>query len=560
MEHGETGPTGIAIGIHDSVPKICGADVELGNFIIGARSAGGSGYSSSRSLLREIQGVPQSPWSSGKYYGHGASIAVKDSGNDDCDVGEDRYDSLSQDYGRKFLASNGGCAYIDLNHLELNTPEVSSAYDHVAAWHAMLLIAREAMLRANRRLAPDRRIQVLVNNSDGVGNSYGSHFNYLISRRAWDNIFCRKLHYLAYLASYQATSIIFTGQGKVGAENGAPDVDYQLSQRADFFEIMVGRQTTFSRPLVNSRDEPLCGKAARGDSGRSSSSRLARLHCIFYDSNLCHVANLLKCGMMQIVLAMLEAGAVRGVLILDDPLAAVRRFSHDPSLTAHVRTASGKRLSAIQWQMCFLEDAQRFVDAGRCDGLVPRAREILALCADTLAKLHSGDWPALTGRLDWLLKRAIIQRAMSHRPHLRWSSPEIKHLDHLYSSLDLAEGLYWVYEHAGLVERVVSPAEIERLVHEPPQDTRAYGRAMLLRRVGQEHIDYVNWDSIELKVPNSGYWPARHVVEMPNPAGFNKADTEALWESGGTWDRVLQALSLPQGSRIEKEPVVSFKY
>ena len=48
----------------------------------------------------------------------------------------------SQDWGRRFLTSNGGCVYIDLNHLELCLPEVLSAADFVAAWHAMLLVAR----------------------------------------------------------------------------------------------------------------------------------------------------------------------------------------------------------------------------------------------------------------------------------------------------------------------------------------------------------------------------------------------------------------------------------
>ena len=246
---------------------------------------------------------------------------------------------------------------------------------------------------------------MLINNSDGRGNSYGSHLNFLISRRTWDSLFHRRLHYLAYLASYQATSIVITGQGKVGSENGAPPVDYQLSQRADFFETMTGTQTTFRRPLVNSRDEPLCGLTDKGMPKRSMDSKLARLHCIFYDSNICHVACLLKCGMFQILLAMLEAGRVRQRLILDDPLAAVRRFSHDPSLRARARTATGLRLTAVEWQRLFLEDAQKFVAAGGCGGAVPRAEEILDLYADTLEKLQTGNLEALTGRLDWVLKR-----------------------------------------------------------------------------------------------------------------------------------------------------------
>ena len=126
-------------------------------------------------------------------------------------------------------------------------PEVLSAYDHVAAWHAMLRVARDALDAANARQPPDARIQVLVNNSDGSSNSYGSHLNFLLTRQAWDDMFRRKLHQLLYLAAYQASSIVFTGQGKVGAENGAPRVRYQLSQRADFLERLVGTQTITAR-------------------------------------------------------------------------------------------------------------------------------------------------------------------------------------------------------------------------------------------------------------------------------------------------------------------------
>ena len=39
----------------DRVPKLCGADVELGNFILGVERAGGTGGAASRALLREVE-------------------------------------------------------------------------------------------------------------------------------------------------------------------------------------------------------------------------------------------------------------------------------------------------------------------------------------------------------------------------------------------------------------------------------------------------------------------------------------------------------------------------
>jgi Pup amidohydrolase len=534
------------------VPKLCGSDVELGNFMLGTSCPEGTGHIASRLLLSQIDGIGNTSWSkSGGNYGNYYNSYTTQDYQSYVSRGQKVYyyssaahnGCNSQDWGRKFLATNGGCVYIDLDHLEICSPEVTSAFDYVAAFHSMLLVARQAMERANINLGPGKKIQILVNNSDGQGNSYGSHINFLLSRRARDNIFQNKPHYLAYLASYQVSSIIFTGQGKVGAENGAPPVAFQLSQRADFDRMVTGIQTTYDRPLVNSRDEPLCGSQTYGKSSQNAGDGLARLHVIFYDSNLCHVANLLKCGMMQLVLTMIEAGQVNPDLILDDPLEAVLRFSHDPTLTARARMASGKYLTAVELQMLFLEEAQKCNDSGIFDSVVPRAGEIMAIQADTLGKLHAGELSALAGRLDWVLKLLILERAMKQRPSLDWNSPEIKHLDHLYSSLDPAEGLYWIYENADVVQRVVSPGEIERLLHEPPEDTRAFTRAMLLRQIDPEQISSIDWDRISLKLPGRSGWPVYRTLEMPEPLGLTKAGAGDLFGAGLELEELLDALS-----------------
>lgn len=500
----------------DRLPKLCGADIELGNFILGLERSSGTGHEASRALLREIA----APCAGARLAGGG-------------------YDP--QDWGRKHLATNGGCFYIDLDHLEACLPEVSSAWDHLAAWHAMLRIARRALQDANAKLPRGQTLHVLVNNSDGRGNSYGSHLDFLLTRRAWDNLFERKMHHLLFLAAFQVSSIIYTGQGKVGSENGRPDVAFQLSQRADFFETLVAPQTTYRRPLVNSRDEPLCGVAsAVGRDGPAA--QMARLHCIFFDNTLCHGSSLLKVGTMQLMLAMLEAEQVDGGLLLDDPVSAVVRWSHDPSLAARVPMVSGRSLTAIELQRLFLDRAQRFAATGGFDAVVPRAAEILTLWADTLTKLEAGDLAALAGRVDWALKLHILQRAMAARPDLTWTGPELKHLDHVYGSLDADSGLYWAFERAGAVERLVADADVERFMHEPPDDTRAWTRAMLLRLAGPEHVQDVDWDRVRFRQRGAGYWPTLRTVSLDDPLGFTRADVERVFAEAESLDDVLRAL------------------
>jgi len=429
--------------------------------------------------------------------------------------------------------------YIDLDHLELCLPEVISAYDHVAVWHAMLRIARHALIAANEKLPPGQKIQVLINNSDGQGHSYGSHLDFLITRRAFEDIFYRKLHPLLVLAAFQASSIIFTGQGKVGAENGRPFVPFQLSQRADFIETLVGLQTTYRRPCVNSRDEALCGQSS---SSESATKGMARLHVIFFDNTLCHVASFLKVGVMQILLSMIEAGWVNRNLVLDDPVIAVMQWSHDPTLRSRSKMLSGAKMTAVELQLLFLEEARKFADKGGCEGLVPRAGEILDLWQDTLMKLKAGDLPALAPRLDWVLKLHMLERTMQQHHELTWRSPQIKHLDHLYSSLDLADGPYWAYEKAGLVERLVSNDRIEQFTQDPPDDTRAWTRAMLLRMADPEEVRDVDWDSMRFDEIGGGYRSRYRTIDLANPLAFTRAAMELFFQKGRSLNETLDAL------------------
>src|SRR5260221_3221397 len=58
---------------------------------------------------------------------------------------------------------------------------------------------------------------------------------------------------------FLVTRQIFAGAGKLGIEGegsvGQPGI-FQISQRADFFSVLVSIDTMNRRPIVNTRDEP----------------------------------------------------------------------------------------------------------------------------------------------------------------------------------------------------------------------------------------------------------------------------------------------------------------
>ena len=433
--------------------------------------------------------------------------------------------------------SNGGCAYSDLDHVELCLPEVINAFDHVAAWHGMLRNMRAALHRANESRSPNSRIQVLVNNSDGQGNSYGSHLNFMITRRTFDNIFWRKSHYLSFLASFQISNILLTGQGKVGAENGRPAAPYQISQRADFFEILQGPQTTFKRPIVNARDETLCGRCLADDP-----SAPARLHVIFFDSALAHGSALFRVGPMQLILTLLELGLVNSRLILDDPLDALQSYSHDPSLQASARLINGEQLTLVELQSAFLEEVKRYAAQGVFTGIVPEYEEIIALwegAVDNFAKRNL--MAAARGGIDWVLKLMVIERSMDQHAGLDWDSPEVKVIDHLYSSLD-TDGLYWAYESGGFTRQLVTPERIAYFAQNPPPDTRAWTRAMLLRRATPGSVFSVDWDTITFKMRGRYNWPTYRTFNMTNPLEHTQAEAQKIFDSPLDFADLLDAL------------------
>jgi proteasome accessory factor A len=378
---------------------------------------------------------------------------------------------------------------------------------------------------------------VLVNNSDGQGNSYGSHLNFMISRRAFDNIFWRKAHYLQFLASFQISSILLTGQGKVGAENGRPATPYQISQRADFFETLQGTQTTFNRPIVNARDEALCGRGIADDL-----SSPARLHVIFFDSALAHGSALFRVGPMQLILTLIELGLVNSRLILDDPLAALHSYSRDPALQVSSRLINGERLTLIELQGAYLEEVKRYAAQGVFTGIVPHFERIIALWEGAMNNFAKQDFLAAARRgIDWVLKLMAIERSMDQHAGLEWNSPQIKVIDHLYSSLDDG-GLYWAFEASGFTEPLVAPERIAHFAANPPRDTRAWTRAMLLRRAAPDSVARVDWDKITFRLRGKHNWAIYRDFDLANPLGYTQAEVQQIFENTDDFVELLDAL------------------
>ena len=58
------------------------------------------------------------------------------------------------------------------------------------------------------------------------------------------------------LTPFMVTRPVICGAGRVGRGQKSEVPGFQMSQRADFVENEVGLETTFNRPIINTRDDP----------------------------------------------------------------------------------------------------------------------------------------------------------------------------------------------------------------------------------------------------------------------------------------------------------------
>jgi Pup amidohydrolase len=416
------------------------------------------------------------------------------------------------------VLSNGARFYVDHAHPEISTPECKSIRDVVLYDRASEEIIRRSLSRANTRLPDGVEMRLYKNNSDGKGNSYGCHENYLVSRHTPFGALSK------YITTHFVTRQIFTGAGKVGVEQpreGEQRVSYQISQRADFFEETVGLETTVRRPIVNTRDEPHCDP-----------SQWRRLHVIVGDANMSELATFLKLGSTAIVLCMIEDGVFPDSLVIKDPVTEIRRVSHDTSLrhALHMDDGSHKTALAVQYEL--LEKATHWLSGLNDDPLGGDSQEIVELWRDVLNRLDE-DPESLADTIDWIAKRRILD-AMRQRHELTVDHPRLKAIDLQYHEMNEVRGLF---SKLGM-RTMCHSDDVSSAMGEPPVDTRAFFRGKCISTWPQS-VSSANWDSVVFDVGE----PTLQRIPMMDPLKGTKIHVGRLLEECTTVNELLSRLS-----------------
>lgn len=387
------------------------------------------------------------------------------------------------------VLTNGARYYVDHAHPELASPECTDALQCTIYDRAAEEILIRSMDKANQLLPDGEELVIHKNNSDGKGNSYGCHENYLVDRSVpFGRI-------VLQIMPFFITRQVYCGAGKVGSEAAGlthEEVPFQITQRADFFEEEVGLETTLKRPIVNTRDEP-----------HADSKRYRRLHVIVGDANMSELQTYLKLGTTAIVLAMIDDDMAPSNCAFELPVRTLREVSYDIDLAATHRLANGTTVTALEIQWVYYEAAERWADRHGFDvvGGEEVGTDLMERWASILTALEEQP-DSLADSIDWIAKRRLYEGFRS-RHGLEWSDPRMAALDLQYHDLRPAKGLA---RRIGLT-RISDDSQVETAITQPPMTTRAFFRGRCLEKY-PDQIVAANWDSMVFDV---GSDPLRRV-------------------------------------------------
>ena len=125
--------------------------------------------------------------------------------------------------------------------------------------------------------------------------------------------------------------------------------------------------------------------------------------------------------------------------------------------------------------------------------------------------------------LDWVAKHKLLTQYRD-RDGLDWDDAKLQLIDLQYSDLRPDKGLYHRLVRSGRIQRLLTDDAVERAMHEPPSDTRAYFRGRCLEKYA-DHVAAASWDSVIFDLPGR---ESLQRVPTPDPLRGSKAHVGAL--------------------------------
>ena len=258
---------------------------------------------------------------------------------------------------------------------------------------------------------------------------------------------------------------------------------------------------------------------------------------IIGDANLAEVSTYLKVGTTSLVLAMIEDGFLDRDLTVDQPVRALRAVSHDPTLKHLVSLRDGRRLTAVQLQLEYLELARKYVEDRYGADADEQTVDVLTRWESVLTRLER-DPMECASELDWVAKLKLLNQYRD-RDGLDWDDAKLHLIDLQYADIRPDKGLYHRLVGMGRIDRLLTDEEIASAMHTPPHDTRAYFRGRCLEKY-PDNIAAASWDSVIFDLP--GHDSLQRVPTI-DPLRGSKAHVGALIDTSETALDLFSALT-----------------
>ena len=242
------------------------------------------------------------------------------------------------------ILTNGARLYVDHAHPEYSTPECTNPRD-IVKWDKageQVMLDAAALRRRGPRGRADPALQEQHRQQGRVVRR---------PRELPDAPQHAVRRHRRHLTPFFVSRQVVCGAGRVGIGQDGREHGFQISQRADYFEVEVGLETTLKRPIINTRDEP-----------HADPEKYRRLHVIIGDANLAEISTYLKVGTTSLVLAMIEARFIDARPGRGAAGAGAARGLARPDAAASAHPADGRKLTAVQLQMEYLDLARKFVE------------------------------------------------------------------------------------------------------------------------------------------------------------------------------------------------------
>ena len=230
------------------------------------------------------------------------------------------------------------------------------------------------------------------------------------------------------LTPFFVTRQVICGAGRVGIGADGRGSGFQISQRADFFEVEVGLETTLKRPIINTRDEP-----------HADPEKYRRLHVIIGDANMSEVATYLKMGTTALVLAMIEDKFFPATCRSRRRSPTCARSPTTRRCKYLVTLRDGRKMTAVQLQTEYLELARKYTEDKYGTDVDPMTKPT---CSPAGSRCSPG-WPTTrcSCPASWTgSPSSSCSRATAQRDGLAWDAPKLQLFDLQYSDVRQERG------------------------------------------------------------------------------------------------------------------------